>query len=181
MKKLSLLAASVAGFFLIAAPIYMKMESHGLTLNGKPFANAVFVNGQWALPLADFAKLAGNGVTLEPAFKLQGNQLSALLPAVQTTQKAQIKIEASSVPDTFTVPGAYKEYKESGKVGAFHVQKAGVISRNVFMVDGKAFLPLADVARAFGGTLTTPANVAPGQSLSLNFTVNGDGILAFNH
>ncbi|HJT16701.1 MAG TPA: hypothetical protein VJ853_04910 [Thermoanaerobaculia bacterium] len=178
MKKLFLSALSIVGFFLIAAPIYMKMESHPLVTNGKPFSNAALINGQWAVPLEDFAKLGGSGLTLEPNFQLQGSTLSALLPAVQTQKK---HVEASTAADSVTVPGsAYKEQKVYTG-GVFHVQRAGVISKNVFMYNGKAYVPLADVARAFGGTFTAPANkLQPGQSLSLNFTVNGDGFLAFN-
>jgi hypothetical protein len=97
---------------------------------------------------------------------------------VQTQKK---HVEASTTPDTFTVPGsAYKEQKIFTG-GVFHVQRAGVISKNVFMFNGKAYVPLADVAHAFGGTFTAPqGRLQPGQSLSLNFTVNGDGFLAFN-
>src|SRR5579859_1438639 len=184
MKQLSIVAACAAGFFLIAAPIYVKMDSHALTMNGRPAANAVFVNGQWAMALDDFAKLGGGTLTLEPNFQLNGNTLSALLPAVQTSIKKAdptLQIQASTVPDTFTVPGAaLKQKVYTG--GAFHVRKAGVISRNVFRFDGKVWVPLADVARAFGGTFTTPqGNLQPGQSLTLNFAVNGDGVLALNN
>jgi len=183
MKKLSILAACAAGFFLIAAPIYVKTESRALTMNGKQAATASFVNGQWAIALDDFAKLGGGSLTLEPTFQLQGNTLSVLLPAVQTANKKITqpnKVEASTVPDTFTVPGAAQKQKVYTG-GVFHVQRAGVISRGVFMFNGKAWVPLADVARAFGATFTAPqGNLQPGLSLSLNFTSNANGLLAIN-
>src|SRR5579885_3619015 len=103
MKKVFVVSLSIVGFFLIAAPIYMKMESHPLVTNGKPFSNAALINGQWAVPLEDFAKLGGSSLTLQPYYQVQGGTLTALLPAVQTQNK---HLEASTTPDTFTVPGS---------------------------------------------------------------------------
>ena len=183
MKKVLTFLLSVTGFVFIAAPIYMKIESHSVIANGRPFATAQFVNGQWAMPLEDFAKLGGSSVTLEPNFRLQGNELfGLLLPAVQKVQKEKIKIEASAMPDTFTsnLKVSPAEQKALGG-GLFHVRKAGLISRGIFMADGKAWIPMKDVASALGGTFTVPAgNLQPGQSLSINFTLNGNGALAFN-
>jgi len=186
MKKVLTLALSLIGFTFIAAPIYMKIESHPLTTNGKQFGNAQFINGQWAISLEDFAKAAGGTLTLEPNFQLQGNRLLAVVPGVQSAEKQR---SAASV-----VPGVAQQKaqgaiilqnKDRGGIilqnTAFHVRKAGIVSSNVFMFNGKAYVPLADVAKAFGGTFTAPAgNLQPGQSLSLNFAVNGDGVLAFN-
>src|SRR2546423_14363512 len=78
MKKIVMGTLIIAGFFFIAAPIYVKMESHPLLTNGKPFGTAQLVNGRWAISLQDFAKAFGGNLTLEPNFQLQGNRLSAV-------------------------------------------------------------------------------------------------------
>ena len=204
MKKLWTLALSVIAFLFVAAPIYMKIDSRPMTANGKQVGNAQFINGQWAISLEDFAKAAGGTLTLEPNFQLQGSRLLAVAPGVQVQGKT--KIEASSPMNTIggvagnnpaaqqkaqgaiilqdkNQGGIILQNKDRGGIilqnTAFHVRKAGEISHNVFMFNGKAYVPLADVAKAFGGTFTAPAgNLTAGQSL--NFNWNGDGILAFN-
>lgn len=163
----------VIAFFFIAAPIYIKMESHPLLTNGRPFGNAQLVNGKWAISLQDFAKAFGGTLTLEPNFQLQGNRLSAFVHQFSTDDKH--KDQGALLP---AVQPAAQKVREAAVVP--RVRKAGVVSNNVFMANGQAWVPVADVARAFGGTFTAPAGkLAPGQSLSLNLTVNGDGILAF--
>jgi len=201
LKRAALFLGIASGFFFIANPIYIKHDAHPLMANGRPFASAHFVNGQWAIPLEDFARLGGSNVSLEPNFKLQGNMLiGLLLPAVDKEHK---HLEASASSDSVTSVSAGKvapapvqqkgaggiilQNKDAGGIilqaGAFHVTKNGaVISSHIFMFEGKAWIPLADVARAFGGTFTAPAgNLQPGQSMSLNFTRgSGGGVLAMN-
>jgi len=158
MKKLTILALWALAFVLIAAPIYMNQDFHNLTLNGKPFGRAAFVNGQWAMPLQDFSRaLGGNGVTLEPTLKLRGNQL------------------------TTSIEGESADHKHKDMpMGIIAVRKAGGISNNVFSANGQTWVPLADVARAFGGTFTAPpANLRPTDALTLNFAQKPDGILGF--
>jgi hypothetical protein len=182
MKKLFVLAVCVVGFSFIAAPIYVKTETRQLVAAGRRFGTAQFVNGQWALSLKEFSKLAGV-ITLEPSFQLQGNhRLVAVSSGGDRTAKKAI--QASAAPNTIggvigNVAGGAQEKPLQG--GVFHVRKAGEISHNVFLYNGEYWVPLADVATAFGGTFTAPAgNLQPGQSMSLNFTLNGDGILALN-
>ncbi len=153
----------------IAAPIYMKYESVPVLLNGKPLANAFTINGVQAIKLEDFAKAAGAGVTLEPYFTLRGGTLTAKM-----SSGGDLKIREAAV-----VPGQYKEDALKIKIqpaALFRVRKAGIVSSHVFMNEGKAFIPMTDVAKAFG-IIINYSNLKPGDSINLNFTVNGDGIL----
>ncbi len=126
-------------------------------LNGKPLANAVKVNGILYIPVADLAKGAGGSPTLEPTLKLQGNTLTA----AAHKHIAGVKYEDVNVQ--------------------FQVRKAGEISSHVIMKDGKAWVPLGDVAKAFGAIIINYDSVKPGEPIRLNLTVNGDDILAINH
>jgi len=184
MKKILIGALCVIGFLLIAAPIYMNQPSNPVLINGKKFANAYNINGVIAISVADFAKAAGGTLTLEQAgFQLQGNVLSA---GVIGEEGMKIKVaEASAAPGSSFTPAAtgssftptmQKVQSQSAAkirqgIQLFHVQKAGQISSHVFMEGGKAYFPLADLARAFGGTFTVNGGtLKPGQSISLNFT-----------
>src|SRR2546423_6426727 len=102
MKKIVMGTLIIAGFFFIAAPIYVKMESHQLLTNGKPFGNAQFVNGKWAISLQDFAKAFGGTLTLEPNFQLQGNRLSALVRQANTDPNKKAN-QAALVPAVLKV------------------------------------------------------------------------------
>ncbi len=175
MKKTLTVTLCVIGFMFIAAPIYMN-QPNPVTLNGKPFGNAVTINGNLYISLQDFAKAAGGTLTLDPNFQLQGNTLTA-------------KVKVQDIHFTHTVNKASPMLAQKDPSGQnpggiilqnqlFQVRKAGEISSHVIMKDGKAFIPLADVAKAFGNaSWTAPAQLAPGQSISLNFAVNGDGVL----
>ena len=56
------------------------------------------------------------------------------------------------------------------------------VSSHVMMHNGKAYVPLADVARAFGvANWVAPMNLQAGQPITLNFAVNGNGVLAVGH
>jgi hypothetical protein len=180
MKRLSLFALA---FFFIAAPIYMKYETRGLTINGKsnPFGQAQLVNGVWAIPLSDFAKaFGGGGTTLEGSgLQIRGNSLVTLASNSMSADKHKMG-DGSLVP---AVEPIKKNEVKTNSPGSFFVRKAGAtISGNLLTFNGAKFVPVADVARAFGGTFTAPAgNLAPGQALTLNFAVNGNSTLGFNH
>jgi hypothetical protein len=175
MKRMYLLAACAIGFLFVAAPIYMKYETRALTLNGaRSQFNAQLVNNTWAIPLEDFAKAFGGGITLEPNFQLQGNKLISISSGGDKTAK-KVAPAPSSTPNT--IGGSAATIKLTNP-GALHVRKAGVVSNNVFTANGQKWVPLADVARALGGTFTAPVGtLQPGQTLTLNFAVNGDGII----
>jgi hypothetical protein len=170
MKRIVFPAVCAIAFFFIAAPIYMKHEARDLVNGGKPFAKAQFVNGQWAISMHDFSKMFSGSPTLEPNFQLQGNRLVALLPSNSSSVKHKVNDGALLPAVSKAQPGAIILQH-----GAPFVRKAGEVSHNVFMAEGQAWVPASDVARAFGGNLTTPA----GNTLGL--TVNGDGILGFAH
>ena len=160
MKKLTILALWALAFVLIAAPIYMNQDFHNVLVNGKPFSRAALVNGQWAVPLEDFSRaIGGNGVTLEPTLKLNGNQLTTSIEGESADHKQKDMLHSSSI---------------------IAVRKAGGISNNVFSANGQKWVPLADIARALGGTFTAPpGTLRPTESLSLNFTSNSNAVLGY--
>jgi len=167
MRKLITLICCAAGFFLIAAPIYMNQPST-VFINGKPFAHALTINGIIAVSVEDFAKAIGGGGTV----RVQGNKLAIISP----------RLEASSSADTFTLtPGSAAAGTPAAATGGggagkaaiheFTITKSSNTASPILMSEGKAFVALADVARLFGGTFnnTITGNLRPGQRIDLNF------------
>ena len=172
MKKLSLVLVAFA--FLPAFTLVENQPTSQVMLNGKAFARGVILQGGIiAVSVEDFARAAGAPITLEPALELQGNRLLAR---------------------GISSGGDYKEYKVGGVTAAgsstmkikivpgqiIAVRKAGVISNNVMMVNGKAYIPLADVVRAFGdGSVRGfTGGVKPGTAINLTSSPNAStGIL----
>ena len=173
MKRLTLLALA---FLFVAAPIYVKYETRNLTMNGKvnPFGQAVLIGNTWAFPLPAFAKaFGGDGITLEGSgFQVvQGNRLVTLVPPSTHEHKHKVpSVGDVAIKKTVAAPGS------------FFVRKAGAtISGNLLTFNGAKYVPVADIARAFGGTFTAPAgNLAPGQTLTLNLTISGNSPLGLN-
>ena len=168
MRKPGLFAASL---FAIAIPLFAQpVKTTRVTLNGRPFASAEFLSGQWAVPLQDFARAAGGTVTLEPNFQLRGTNLYGVSPAEPLDAKVKIKF-TTTVKDKVDTFAQSKDKWQPGSI--FHVQNSGLISSHVFMVNGRAFVPLADIAKAFGApyneVANKPADDKPTESISLNF------------
>lgn len=185
MKRTALAIFCVLGFLLIAAPIYMNQPVYPVLINGKPFARAVIIDGVLAISVEDLAKAVGGGgtLTLEQAgFKLQGNTLSTLLlPSSGATAKIK-HVESAVAPNAVgTQAHSSGGGGGAGKVAVhdISIKKQVDVSSAVLRKDGKPFVPLVDVVKAFGGTLNVnQGNLKPGDSISLNFAVNGDGALA---
>ncbi len=161
MKKILMF---VLCLFPLAAFAVSSGGDHPVFLNGKPFSTAVTINGTLAIPLADLSKGAGSNVSLEPAFRLRGNSLNAQMGW-------DVKKNEKGV--------AYKEQKKANVSDVrFRVNRSGPISTNLLTLNGKAFVPLSDVAKAFGGVWTQPAGgLAPGQAIQLNFASKPNAIL----
>ena len=159
MKRVATALFCVAAFLLIAAPIYVESQTYPVMINGTKFANAVNIDGVIAISVEDLAKaLGGPGATLSQAgLKLRGNTLSVENP---TTVGATGGAGAGKI-----------------RFNEFVIKKTSDVSSAVFRKAGKAFVPLVDVARAFGG-IFNPANVHPGDTIALNFTNNPDAALA---
>jgi len=185
MRKIFTLALCAIGFILIAAPIFMNKDIHEVVIQGGRIGSAQFVNGQWVIPIEDLSRaISGSGgLTLEPSLKLNGNHLTAAatsfdwIKAGSSAQKPQPSAGANTIGG---VTGAVPS--DQGKVhsnGIIAIRKAGEISSHVFTANGKTWVPLADVARALGGTFTAPANVQPGQTFTLNFAPNPASILGY--
>jgi hypothetical protein len=171
MKKALVFALCVVGFILIAAPT--AVEFHPVLVNGKSIGNAVVVQGGIvAISLEDFAKAGGATVTLEPYFQKQGNRLIALQPPPvggQThkdkytgAQTVKAPTQGKVVPAITNPWGTAPVDKQQGALKyspgqVFRVQKAGEISSHLIIArDGKAFIPLDDVAKFFGGVYNQP-------------------------
>jgi hypothetical protein len=192
VKKLIILALSILGFILVAAPT--AVEYHPVFLNGNLIGNAANFNGIIAVRLDDFAKLGGGTLTLEEAgLTLTGNTLkisSAVADDYKHKADAQAKIKINEASSLKMQPPAYKEspaYKENSALakvnvkGESHVawkwQRDGVITTRAFKSGGGVWIPLADIVHAFGGGVYTPGNLAPGQAIQLNFTKTPNAIL----
>ena len=159
------------GAALTASAVIMDERAHPVLLNGKPFANAITLNGVLAIPVQEFAKAVGVKVSLEPHLQLRGSTLSAQV------WKTAPPNSAAQASDIFAKIGDIKgESLDSNRVA--DIQRPGVISNKVMMHKGKAYLPLADVARAFGvAGWQGPITMSAGQAISLNFTKNPQGTL----
>ncbi|HUJ12455.1 MAG TPA: hypothetical protein VL284_01590 [Thermoanaerobaculia bacterium] len=172
MKKI---LACVVALFPIALFAVSSGGDHPVYINGKPFSRAVLINGTLAVPLEDISKAAGSPVSLEPAFQLRGNTLNATMgwdvkKNVKTVAKqSQQKVDISDI-------NISKTYDKSSPL-MFKVNRPGAVTNNVLMFNGKAYVPLSDLARAFGGVWMQPAGLAPGAAIQLNFTSNPNAIL----
>jgi len=187
MRRVFTLALCAIGFILIAAPIYMNKDVHQLTINGNSIGTAQLINGQWVIPIEDFSRAVGGTLTLEPYLKLNGNHLTAVASSfdwVKAGAPAK-KVEPSATANTIGGTQLKQDAAVPTDQGKVHsnaiiaVRKAGEISSHVFSANGKTWVPVADVARALGGTFTAPANVQPGQTFTLNFAPNPTSILGY--
>ena len=107
------------------------------------------------MSVEDFAKAAGAKVTLEPFFRLQGSKLTAHQPSDGPDSKHKDEIKVSN--------------KAWGATKLFQVVKSGEISSKIVMEGGKAFLPLHDLATAFGATFNASASaLKPNQVINLD-------------
>jgi hypothetical protein len=168
MKRLFVVFLSLLGFILTAPTA---VEFHPLYLNGKLIGNARNINGIIAVSVADLAKASGGMLTLEDAgLTINGNTLSTVSQsnAIKKIHKEDVALKE------------YKEYKEQPAIKGeikmnlaplFHVNRQGApISTHLITVDGQKWVPVADFARAFGGTWN-PANAPkPNEALHLNFS-----------
>ena len=202
MRKLFTVAFCVLGFLFIAAPT--AVEYHPLLIvNGQTWGKLTIIQGTYAFPLADFSRLGGGTLTLEDVgLTLTGNTLkisSQVYDAyhkhkdttaanIKIADPAAVKIDTSYKPQT-----PYKENPATVKIkgearAAWKWQRDGVITSNAIRSGGGIFIPLADIARAFGGTFTAPAapaapaavtgaNTQPGDAVRLNFAKSPNAIL----
>jgi hypothetical protein len=187
MRKVFTIALCAVGFILIAAPIYMNKDVHQLTINGNSIGTAQFVNGQWVMPIEDFSRAVGGSLTLEPYLKLNGNHLTAVassydwVKASTPAQKPDASNSANTIggtqlKQTTALPADQAKFHSNAIIA---VRKAGEISSHVFSANGKTWVPVADVARALGGTFTASASVQPGQTFTLNFAPSPTSILGY--
>lgn len=140
---------------------------HQVFVNGKLIGTAVTINGVLALPLEDLARATGNTMTLEPAFEVQGQQVNV------RTVPGRLKWQ-----DITLKRGVTADSKQPAAPGAFvGIHKDGVLTTNLLRNGGKLYIPIADVARAFGGTFTAAANMRSGDAIRLNFSSNPNAIL----
>jgi hypothetical protein len=185
MKKVLVFALCVVGFILIAAPT--AVEYSPLFINGKPAGQAVLINGIIAISMEHALKAGGATMTMQPNFERQGPRLLALLGS--DMKKAQPVAKEKWTPPPANgagvpavqagmlkqnEPGTVKLSPAPGQI--FRVQRAGEISSHVFDYQGKAYLPLADLARALGNNTWT-GRLEAGKPLQMNFSSNPNAIL----
>lgn len=165
MKNALVFVCCVVAFLLIAAPT--AVEFHKVFVNGKLFATAAVINGQFVVALEDFAKAAGAKLTLEPSFRLQGSKLTAVWTAESLDSKHKDHARLLAAQKGTSDSKIKVENKVSG-TQLFQVARAGDISSKVFMDGGKAWIPLNDLAKAFGATFNAaPGALRPTESINL--------------
>lgn len=156
-----------------AAPTHTAPSFHSLTINGNLLGNVVVLgDGTWAVALEDVARAFGAPITLEPLLSLQGNRLSANPAASNVEYKPQkadgsldagihFKYDLKAQKEARLAPGQF-----------LGVINQGLISSHVVMMNGKAYVPVADLVHAFGdGSVrgTFKGNMQPGQPVTINF------------
>jgi hypothetical protein len=200
MRRLFTVVFCVLGFLFIAAPT--AVEYRPLIVNGQSWGNLTIIQGTYAFPLADFCRLGGGTLTLEDlgltltdtTLKISSQVYDAFhkhkdtTPAnVKIADPAAVKIDAS----TYKPQAPYKESPVAVKIeniGRWKRQHDGVITTHAIRYGGGVYIPLSDLARAFGGTFTAPAaanpanaatgnNTTPGDAVRLNFTKTPNAIL----
>ena len=177
MKKALVLALCVVGFILIAAPT--AVERAPLFVNGKQIGEAVLINGIIAVSVENVAKAGGATITLQPYFSRTANRFVALGNADTIAKKAENQkwtpsttpagVPAVQAGELKQNEGAWKLAPVPGQ--AFRVAKAGEISSHVFEFEGKAYLPVADLARALG--MINGNNTWTGKPIQLHSSANG--------
>jgi len=173
VKKLSLVVLAFA--LLPAFTLLENQPTTQITLNGKPFAQGVVIQGGIiAISVADFARAAGLPITLEPTLTIQGNRLLARSVSSGGDYKSTIKLQPATVAG-----GSNMKIKiVPGQIIA--VRNGGVISNSVTMIGGKAYIPLKDVVVAFGdGSVRGyTGGTKPGTAINLYTNTNNPrGIL----
>jgi hypothetical protein len=146
---------------------------HPVYINGKLFSNAVDINGTLAVPLEDLSKSVGANVSLEPAFQMQGRSLVANAGwDVKKNVKTAVKADKPAISD-IQISHTY----DKASPLMFRINKQGAITNNVLTLNGRSYVPLADIVKAFGASWLLPANIAPGAAIQLNLTRNPNAIL----
>jgi hypothetical protein len=172
MKKALGFALCVVGFILIAAPT--AVERVPLFINGKPAGEAVLINGVIAISMENFARAGGATLTLQPSYQRLGTRLSTIVA------KDVAKNDARGVPAVqagMIKQGEAGALKQTPAGQIFRTQKAGEISGRVFDFEGKAYFPLADLARALGNNTATGIVFKANEPLRLNGSSNPNAIL----
>lgn len=142
------LALSAIAFFFVAAPIYMS-ESHPVFINGKPFGNALTINGVLAVSLDDLRNNLGGGT-----LTVRGNTVTVARDA------------ASGLPTGKRMHKPFVITKEYDR------------ATPILFSAGKQYISLNELAKLFGGQYTGPTTVQRGQSIHLNFAPNPNAVFA---
>jgi hypothetical protein len=161
MRKLLTPIFCVAGFVLIAAPIYMKTEASPLTINGKSFGNVVMVNGVQAISIEDFSRAIGG------AAKAHGSTLS-LDPQWATTSSGAM---------------AHGSGGGEGKASFHDISVSHRVDKASAVIyrEGKPYVALFTVVRLMGGTLPPQTSAGQGTPININFAPAPDAIIAVRH
>ena len=156
-------AICIVGFLFVFGGVIVEDRPNPLFINGKSFGNAVRINGVLAISVEDFAKAISGTPNLQQAgLKVQGNTLK-LVPAVQSA--ASPRDPASGLPTGKRMHKPFVITKELDKATPLLYQH------------GKAYVAVADIAKAFGGVFAPPQNLTPGAPINLNFPPSPNAVL----
>lgn len=173
MKRIALALVVVA---FAAAPT--AVEYRKVFINGKLFANAQKVQGTLSVPVESLAKALGwaGAGGLGPNLQLQGTKLVAVAPQGGSQQIIGEEGSKPVIGEDSSRPVAAASVMAPAGVIAIRpllkVARPFEISSKVALVDGKAWVPLTDVAKALGASLPTDSSKVPGNS-PLRLTVSG--------
>lgn len=173
MKRLLL---CTAGLIFLAAPAALAVEKAPLMINGRLLGNMVVIQGGiWGVPLEDVSRALGASVSLEPIVQLQGKVLTVREAAISANVKAN---QGSLVPAVQKVDTVAKIKTAPGQF--LRVQKSGPISSNIVTLNGKAYVPVADLVHALGDGSVHGNFSGPLQPNGVNLHVNSNpnGIIA---
>lgn len=176
MKKLLILALSVLGFILIAAPT--AVEYHDVFLNGRMLGRAARINGIIAISVADISKAGGGTLNLEEAgLTLTGNTLNVSSRVADTYKHKtdpQKKAVAGNAAANITIKAG------SHALWGINPRKPqGTITTRAFKFGNQTrggveewWVPVQDLANAFGGGLLN-GNLGPNQPIQLRSSSTG--------
>ncbi|MDQ6886078.1 MAG: hypothetical protein M3068_02165 [Gemmatimonadota bacterium] len=119
----------------------LRIDGNRLLLSGVSGSVADKIGAKAKFDNKVSTKIADQAQKVEPAVKIDaGSKDAAKLWLKRADDKIGMKQNVS--------PSLYKWRKDAAGIA---VSSTGLISSDVRMFDGKAYVPLADVARAFGG------------------------------
>ncbi len=152
---------------MLAATPVGNSRMNPVYINNQKFAVAVTVNGILAVSVDDFAKALGGTTNLQEAgLRMQGTQLWLIAPTPQTTAARDLQSG---------LPTGKRMHKP------FIIRKNYDVCPSVIGYQGKVYVPVANIAQAFGGTLQVNRNTLhANEPIVLSFPPNPNAAIVAN-